>query len=60
MTDLEKVKELLTALDITFYEKNLQLIVEAKEGKKVKGYLGFFTEFNFDEEGKFIDLGIWE
>lgn len=27
---------------------------------KVKGYNGFYTCFNFDENGKFLTVGVWE
>lgn len=30
------------------------------ECKKVGGYNGFYTCFNFDENGKFLTVGVWE
>jgi hypothetical protein len=30
------------------------------ECDKVEGYSGFFTEFTFDESGKFLTVGSWE
>ena len=61
MTDFEKVAALFTELGIT-YEANANktsIEIRAKEGT-VKGYLGFYTNFYFAVDGKFLTVGIWE
>jgi hypothetical protein len=72
MTDKEKLKALLTEFGIGFTEpvaeecqNNIMGIVIEKgnveEGhEKVTGYYGFSAEFEFDAEGKFIQVGVWE
>jgi len=35
--------------------------IRIQEGTgSVKGYSYFYTDFEFDTDGKFIDVGIWE
>jgi hypothetical protein len=64
-TDLEKVKELFDYLGIE-YEQVADTVfghtitIEAGSCPKSKGYNGFITSFDFDLEGKFISMGIWE
>ena len=58
-TDKDKVKELLTNLDVGFNE--FDKLIELEVGnKKVKGYVGFYTWFEFDTDGKFVKMGIGE
>jgi len=70
MTDYEKVKKLFTELGIGITEgaleddgpntkgRDIGLINESNA--KIKGYSGFQTYFNFNEDGKFLDVGLWE
>ena len=74
MTDYDKLKQLfdefgveydvikdakrLTA-DETAYEP-CKTIRTNEGGKKVTGYFDFFTLFDFDLDGKFIEMGAWE
>lgn len=70
MTDLEKLKELLTGFGVEFEElKGKQLYRKPKgyvyirchEGnEKVSGYCMFFTNFEFDDQGNFVEMGAWE
>lgn len=30
------------------------------ENSNIKGYNGFYTNFKFDENGKFLSVGAWE
>lgn len=40
-------------------EGSSSVVLNAKS-KGVEGYQGFFTEFCFDEDDKFSEIGIWE
>lgn len=64
MTDKEKLIKLFDEFGIGYdvVEDNdgTQKVLLEKGNKKVIGYNGFFTEFYFDGEGKFIEVGIWE
>lgn len=59
MTDREKLKKLFTELGIGFTEDENRIACEQGNGK-IKGYSGFFTDFSFDGDGKFIEMGVWE
>jgi hypothetical protein len=59
MTDKEKVISLLTELGIGFEDESN--IIHCHEGmSKVEGYIRFYMNWTFDENGKFINIGIWE
>lgn len=68
MTDLEKLKALLTGFGVGFEviapEDEWQrqcIVVHCECGEeKVDGYPGFFTEFAFEMDGRFIEMGAWE
>jgi len=67
MNHYEKVKTLFTELEIPISEavskdkKTITLSVDDnRDNNKIEGYSPFFTEFIFDENGKFIKVGIWE
>lgn len=64
-TDREKIIELFTELGIGFKigkeeTVNKDAIICQEGDEKVDGYSRFYTQFNFAEDGKFIDMGIWE
>lgn len=66
-TDKDKLKALLTEFGVTFKEDlnncardEFNIIVEKDDNPKIVGYNGFFTDFTFDAEGKFIEMGAWE
>jgi hypothetical protein len=59
MTDKQKLEALLTELGIEF--KSDQKAVVCEQGMvKVKGYQMFFTQFSFDQDGKFTEMGAYE
>lgn len=59
MTDKDKLIILLKAFKIGF--KDNGKIIRCEEGMdKVEGYSMFWTDFEFDESGKFIQMGAWE
>jgi len=56
MTDKEKLLKLLSEFGVGFREEGKSVICD--EGMdKVEGYPGFFTEFEFDIDGKFLSMG---
>jgi hypothetical protein len=59
MTDKEKLIALLEEFGIGFEAGDGCVTLE--EGmEKVSGFARFFTKFQFDENGKFIEVGAWE
>ena len=59
MTDKDKLKALLEELGIGF--DNDQGGVICEQGmEKVVGYSSFYVLFEFDKEGKFVQMGAWE
>ena len=69
MNDKEKLEKLLTEFGVEFTDgkkyyadsKERGNLVSCMAGdKKVEGYCMFFTDFEFDEDGKFIQMGAWE
>ncbi len=59
MTDIEKLEKLFAELEIGWtMEKNDLLLQHGDE--KIRGYLGFVTQFSFDDDGKFIEVCIFE
>jgi len=61
-TDREKVVALFTELGIGFKpdEHDANSITCTEGDAKIGGYRGFYTNFKFDEAGKFIEMAIWE
>ena len=59
MTDKEKLTALLKELGIGFKDEGKSLKCETGMDK-VSGYTFFWTEFQFDDDGKFIHMGAWE
>jgi hypothetical protein len=62
-TDLEKVKQLFTELGIGWEEAalNQNTIIRCHEGQaRINGYSFFFTDFTFDVNGTFLEMGAYE
>jgi hypothetical protein len=69
LNDYEKVKQLFSELNIGWLtevpdripvnDNNKRLILYSGK-EKIDGYCDFFSEFEFDSDGKFIKVGIWE
>lgn len=73
MTDLNRLKELFDEWGVVyalyswcvknekgFDEKMICLRVDEGSCEKIKGYYGFYTEFKFDNDGKFTEMGAYE
>jgi len=67
MSDLEKFKELYTSFGVKFNESKDEAGTviafggyETHVNNKIDGYSGFFTEVEFDPDGKFLKQGFWE
>ena len=61
--DLIKLKELLDSFGVEYDADNDSgghYVQCGPGGEKVDGYLGFYTFFRFDGEGKFIEMGVDE
>lgn len=70
-TDKQRTKEFLESLGIGFAEdlnkvNTIRITVPSvcdsteEDGGVVQGYCDFFTQFEFDSNGKFVLVGIWE
>ena len=64
-TDYDKLKALLTEFGVQISEPgNGEMeakVIGCYQGDaKVDGRPGFFTEFAFDKDGKFLNMGAWE
>jgi hypothetical protein len=56
-------RQMLTDLFDSFgigYDSEREKITIEEGYEKVSGYSGFAAEFNFDNDGGFIDVSIWE
>ena len=61
ITDYEKWKKFLGKFKIEFNDTiKKQISIGAQTGDTVVGYSGFFVDIDFDENGKFLKMGIWE
>jgi hypothetical protein len=58
-TDKEKLIKLFTEFGIGFTDNENCICTETGDSKN-KGYYDFFTQFNFDNNGKFEDMGAFE
>lgn len=59
MTDKEKLIALLTEFGVEIEIRSDHII--CRDGAaKVEGYCMFFTDFEFDANGKFVKMGAWE
>lgn len=63
MTDQEALLELLKRFDLVPHPgepgDDNYVMLAAKYGN-VSGYTGFIAAFEFDKNGKFVELGLWE
>jgi hypothetical protein len=62
-TDKQKLAALLTEFGIKFEEKMFTVTLEVDKftkGSKIFGYSGFSADFNFNDDGKFLTMEIWE
>ena len=59
MTHKDKLEALLKEFDIEPVIKGNNVILEEGVGN-VDGYSGFITQFEFDDNGKFLRVGAWE
>ena len=64
MIDMNKLLELFSDFGIpntvTFIDGKYTITLLVESHEKVIGYSYFRSEYNFDEDGKFINVGIWE
>lgn len=69
MTDKEKLEQLLTEFGVGFknhdpanpeWPTGPNCISCFGSDARIDGYGGFYTLFEFDEQGKFIKMGAWE
>ena len=64
MKDIKKLTRLLDYLKVEYTMNcadDKSWSVRCTEGsEKVVGHAWFFTEFEFDKKGKFIQMGVWE
>ncbi len=65
MSDLDEWKAFLAKFGIPFAiepksDGEQGLLLEAKSADTVIGYAGFVTSITFNEDGKFLHVGIWE
>lgn len=63
MTHEEKFRSLLVEWGITPYtydiESTHRVVLAAREGN-VDGYMGFEAIFDFNDDGSFSNVGVWE
>ena len=61
-SDKQKIMELLTSWDVPFYnDVECEITVCNDRGvPTLAGYDGFCTQYEFNEDGKFIRMGAWE
>ena len=61
MTDKEKLCNVLTEFGVEWREKEDGIKCGGfNTYAKIDGYGGFYTMFEFDDKGKFIQMGAWE
>lgn len=65
MKDYEKTKAMLVDFGVGFTEGEFSdeglLYIKCEHGdKKVGGYSGFYTVFEFDKDGNFLKIGAFE
>jgi hypothetical protein len=62
VTDKEKLLALLGEWGVPSRteDDNTVIVQVLDDSGKVGGYSGFFTAFDFDEDGTFVQMGAWE
>jgi hypothetical protein len=59
--DLDKLKELMDSFGIGYMVSPTKKYLVCKQGcEKITGHSNLFTNFEFDNDGNFIGIGIWE
>lgn len=59
MTDRDNLVALLETFEVEFEERGLSIVCK-EGGQNVNGYFGFYTEFVFDRDGAFVEMGAYE
>ena len=59
MTDQEKLTALLKEFGVGFKEADGCLICD-EGSSKIIGYPSFYAIFEFDEQGSFVSMGVYE
>lgn len=67
-TDKEKLEAVFNELGIGYNQMRKDYLKKGAHSgiwfnyahKGVDGYMSFYTQFEFDESGKFIGAGVWE
>jgi hypothetical protein len=59
MTDKEKLVALFTEFGIEHGNDRKDIVLD-EGARKVTGYSSFYARFEFDEDGKFQQVGVWE
>jgi hypothetical protein len=64
MTDKQKFLELLASWQVPHTETVDSdcdsISLEAWSHEKIEGYCGFMAIFNFNKDGSFLKIGVWE
>ena len=60
MTDKEKLIKLLDDFGINYTSHNDREVSCETDDEKIHGYTGSNATFNFDDDGTFRDMEIWE
>ena len=66
MTDKEKLLELFESFGITpdieedRYPSRVNAARFRAETGGVRGYYGFYVQFEFNDAGEFLEFGVWE
>lgn len=58
-TDKEKLTALFDELSIGYTVEDKDIVCMEGDAN-IDGYGNFYTRFEFDDEGKFIQMGAWE
>lgn len=59
MTDKEKLIKVFTDCGIGVEDRGT-IVICGENQKGVRGYTGFYTKFEFDDDGSFKEMGAYE
>ncbi len=59
-TDQQKLIDLLKEFGVSYTISEANSVMMQEGGGAVTSYYGFYVDFNFDPEGKFEDIAIYE